>query len=110
MLLRVIRDRCRRSCLERDDFPSSRHTTRAYSRSMNLFRKTRIHFSGSCSGLDRAVDAAVDDDRLAREIAGLRRTQIGAEIGDLLRPPHAAHRDRLGEALELLLRRDAQAL
>ena len=43
--------------------------------------------------LDRAVDAAVDDDGLAGEVAGLRRTQIGAEIADFVRLSHAAHRN-----------------
>src|SRR5271169_1580626 len=60
--------------------------------------------------LDRAVDAAVDNDRLAREVAGLRRTEIGAEIADFVRLSHSAHRNGIGEALELFVGRDPQTL
>ena len=59
---------------------------------------------GDVSGfLDRTVDAAIDDDRLTREIAGLRRAEIGAEIADFARLSHSLHRDRLGEELELFV-------
>src|SRR4249920_1129088 len=60
--------------------------------------------------LDRAVDAAIDNDRLAREVAGLRRAEIGAEIADFVRLSHSAHRNGLGEALELFVSRYAQTL
>jgi hypothetical protein len=50
--------------------------------------------------LDRSVDAAVDDDGLAGEVAGLRRAQIGAQIADIVRLSHAAHRNGFGEALK----------
>ena len=59
------------------------------------------------ANLNRAVNAAIDDDRLAGEVAGLQRAEIGAQIADFVRPTHAAHRDGLGEALELLVGRDA---
>lgn len=60
---------------------------------------------GDASGfiLDRTVDAAIDDDRLTGEIAGLRRAQISAEIADFVRLSHSLHRDRSGEALELFI-------
>src|SRR5579864_1468681 len=64
----------------------------------------------SNSPLDRAVDAAVDDDGLAGEVAGLRRAEIGAEIADFVRPSHAAHRNGFGEALEQRVGRYARAL
>ena len=35
--------------------------------------------------LDRAVDAAIDDNRLTSEVAGLRRTEIRTEIADFVR-------------------------
>jgi hypothetical protein len=62
------------------------------------------------ANLNRAVDAAVDDDRLAGEVAGLQRAEIGAEIADFIRPPQATHRDSLREALELLVGRDASSV
>ena len=60
---------------------------------------------GDASGfiLDRTVDAAIDNDRLTGQIAGLRRAEISTEIADFVRLSRALHRDRLGEELELFV-------
>ena len=58
--------------------------------------------------LDRAVDAAIDDDRLTSEIAGLRRAEVSTEIADLVRFSHSLHRNRLGEETELFVECYAQ--
>jgi hypothetical protein len=68
-----------------------------------------IHFE--CYPIsDRTIDAAVDNDCLARQIPSLRRAKKRAEVANFLRVTHATNRDRVGEALELLLERDAEAL
>src|SRR5580692_7013929 len=61
-------------------------------------RAARCTRAGFAARLDRAVDAAVDDNGLAGEIAGLRRTEIGAEIADFVRLSQAAHRNGFGQA------------
>jgi hypothetical protein len=53
--------------------------------------------------LDRAVDAAIDDDRLTGKVAGLQRAEISTEIADFVRLSHALHRNHFGEDLELFV-------
>src|SRR5215469_7999423 len=65
-----------------------------------------------CCGvyLDRAVNAAIDDDRLTGEVACLGRAEISTEIADFVRLSHSPHRNRFGESLELLIECCAQVL
>src|SRR5260221_13115124 len=50
--------------------------------------------------------AAVEPDRLAGDVARLRRAEVGAEVPQLGGVPIAPHRQRLRIALELLLEAD----
>src|SRR5262245_39872486 len=81
--------------------------TRASACGVNQFMQRRRRSNVESS---RPIDAAIDDDRLTGEVTGLQRAEVGAEIADFVRPSHAAHRDGLGEALELLVGRNARSL
>jgi hypothetical protein len=60
--------------------------------------------------LDRAVDAAIDDDRLTGAVAGLRRAEISTEIADFVRLSHSPQRNCFGEEPELFVHCYAQGL